>query len=97
MVSLPGPIAFDWDKSNQDKNWKKHNVHFREAEEVFLNRPLKLFQDKQHSIVEKRFQALGITDKNRSLSIFFTIRNKKIRIISARDQNKKERRRYAKK
>jgi hypothetical protein len=95
-MELPVPASFDWDKGNIEKNWNKHKVSFKEAEELFFNKPLKIFRDIRHSIVEKRFQALGITDKNRELTIFFTIRNKKIRIISARDQNKKERRKYAK-
>ena len=91
---LPKPIAFEWDKGNLDKNLKTHKIDFRETEEVFLNRPLKTFSDKQHSMVEKRFQALGTTNQHRKLSIFFTIRNGRIRIISARDQNKRERRKY---
>jgi len=97
MVSLPVPISFNWDKGSLEKNWKKHKVHFKEAEEVFFNKPLKIFLDIRHSIVEKRFQALGVTDNRRKLTIFFTIRNKKIRIISVRNQNKKEEKRYVKK
>lgn len=93
-MKLPVPLSFDWDKGNTDKNWIKHQVHFKEAEEVFLNKPLKIFSDKRHSIKEKRFQALGITNNRRNLTIFFTIRNSMIRVISARDQNKKERRKY---
>jgi hypothetical protein len=96
-MDLPTPLSFDWDRGNKAKNWLKHKVHFKEAEEVFLNRPLKIFPDKKHSIAEKRFQALGITDNKRKLSTFFTIRNKKIRVISARDQNKKERIKYVEK
>lgn len=96
MSNLPVPLAFDWDRGNVDKNWEKHKVHFREAEEVFLNKPLLVFPDKKHSIVEKRFQALGITNNQKGLTIFFTIRNSKIRIISTRKQSKKERKRYAK-
>lgn len=96
-MKLPIPISFDWDKSNIDKNWEKHKVYFREAEEVFFNKPLKIFPDRKHSIAENRFQVLGVTNNGRKLSIFFTIRNQKIRIISARNQNKKERIKYAKK
>lgn len=96
-MKLPVPLSFDWDKGNIHKNWEKHKVHYKETEEVFLNRPLMVFPDIKHSILEKRFQALGITDNKRKLSIFFTIRNKKIRIISIRNQNRKERERYAKK
>ncbi|MBU0569476.1 BrnT family toxin [Patescibacteria group bacterium] len=96
MAKLPVPLAFDWDRENIDKNWKRHKVHFKEAEEVFFNKPSLVFPDKKHSTVEKRFQALGTTNGQKRLSVFFTIRNNKIRIISARNQSKKERKRYAK-
>lgn len=94
---LPKPIAFEWDTGNKDKNWEKHKVNSREAEEVFFNKPLKVFPDMKHSTLEKRFQALGNTNADRKLSVFLTIRSEKIRIISARNQNKKERKQYAKK
>lgn len=96
MTKFPGPISFDWDESNIEKNWKKHKVHYREAEEVFSNRQLKLFEDIKHSQKENRLIALGSTNQNRLLYIIFTMRNQKIRIISARDQSKKERRLYEK-
>jgi len=38
----------------------------------------------------------GKTNTNRKLTIFFTIRNKRIRVISARDMHKKERGEYEK-
>lgn len=88
--------SFDWDEGNKNKNWLKHKVKDKESEEVFFNKPLLVNFDKKHSNKEKRFQALGKTNKNRKLFIAFTFRNQKIRIISARDQNKKERRQYEK-
>ena len=96
MARLPVPLVFDWDKGNIDKNWKRHKVQFKEAEEVFLNKPLKIFLDEKHSKVEKRFLALGITNDKRRLTIVFTFRKEKLRVISARDQNKKERNKYEK-
>jgi uncharacterized DUF497 family protein len=96
-MKLPIPLAFDWDKGNFEKNWKRHQVHFKEAEEVFLNKPLKIYRDKRHSQKEEGFTALGITDDGRRLYIVFTIREESLRIISARNQSKKERRLYAKK
>ncbi|MCG2691707.1 BrnT family toxin [Microgenomates group bacterium] len=85
---------FVWDKGNIDKNLVKHKVDFREAEEIFFNKPVKFYPDKRHSQKEERFIALGITNKSRRLSIILTRRKNKIRIISARDQNKRERRLY---
>lgn len=95
-MKLPAPMSFDWDKSNIDKNWEKHKVHFKEAEEVFFNKDLDLRKDVKHSQNENRYIALGVTDKKRYLYLVFTIRGGKIRIISARGQSKKERKIYAK-
>jgi len=82
-------FEFDWDKGNIGKN-KKHNVEDKEAEEVFLDEGKAIFHDKLHSQTEGRFIAIGKTKKERLLYIYFTKRKKEIRIISARDINKKE-------
>jgi len=96
MKILPEPVKFEWDIGNQDKNWHKHKVDAKEAEEVFFNKPFKIYPDKTHSLQEQRFLALGQTNKRRLLTLIFTIRDKQIRIISARDQSKKDRRVYEK-
>ena len=92
---LPTPVKFDWNEHNRDKNLIKHQVDNNECEQVFFNEPIIINPDDKHSKIEKRFRALGKTNKNRKLFLSFTIRNKKIRVISARDQNKKERQIYA--
>ena len=86
--------GFEWDKSNIDKNWIKHNVTPQECEQIFFNQPLVVADDTKHSMAENRYYALGQTDAERMLFIVFTIRKKQIRIISARDINRKERRIY---
>lgn len=96
MNNLPKPLSFQWDKGNIEKNSNKHNINNKEAEEIFFNRPLQIFADLKHSQTEQRFEAFGITDKAKMLTIIFMIRDQKIRIISARIQNKKERRKYEK-
>lgn len=87
-------IAFEWDRGNITKSWLKHGIYKEECEEVFLNRPLKIFDDKKHSLIETRFVAYGKTNDNKYLTIIFTTRSEKIRIISARKQNKKEKNKY---
>ena len=95
MRVLPEPIAFQWDNGNIVKNLEKHNVTFQEAEEMFSNEPFVTVEDIKHSThVEKRFQALGQTKTSRKLFVAFTIRNKKIGVISIRDMKKKERLAY---
>ncbi len=98
MKILPNPISFEWDKGNIDKNFKRHKVTNKEAEETFENKPLFISEDIRHSSKsEKRFQALGKTNDNKLLFISFTIRNDQVRIISARNMSKKERRTYEEK
>jgi len=96
MRGLPNPTGFEWDKGNADKNSKKHRVGNKEAEEIFEDKGLKILKDLKHSQKEERFFAYGITKKKRRLHIVFTIRNQRLRIISARDQNRKERKFYEK-
>lgn len=90
------PVKFDWNKNNVNKNWEKHRVDYRECEEIFLKGQLKILYDIKHSQKEKRYIAFGQTNKDRRLYIVFTIRNKNIRVISARDQSRRERNFYEK-
>nr|WP_294527182.1 BrnT family toxin [uncultured Rhodopila sp.] len=95
MFNLAAIQGFQWDKGNGRKSADKPSVSQSEAEQVFFNEPL-LVDDDRHSQNEARFSAIGHTDDNRFLHITFTLRDqgRLIRVISARDINRKERRRY---
>lgn len=82
--------GFQWDKGNS-KNWTKHRVTPSECEQMFFNQPLLVGNDEEHSVSEKRYYALGQTDAGRFLFIVFTMRKTAIRVISARDMSRKER------
>lgn len=86
--------GFDWDKANAVKIREKHGVEPAECEELFFNRPLVVADDKKHSQKEARFYTLGQTDRGRLLFTVFTVRANKIRVISARDMSRKERKVY---
>ncbi len=86
--------GFEWDDGNKNKNWIKHKVSNSECEQIFFNHPLIVHVDDKHSNFEDRYYALGITDLGRKLFVVFTLRDKKIRIISARDMGRKERKIY---
>ena len=94
MFDLSQLSGFDWDESNREKNWEKHAVLASECEEVFFNLPLLLQSDVGHSQKEPRYYVLGHTISGRRLFIVFTVREDKIRVISARDMSKKERKLY---
>jgi uncharacterized protein len=86
--------GFEWDEHNAGKNWLRHNVSPAECEQIFFNRPLVAGRDVRHSEKEDRFYALGVTDSGRFLFAVFTVRANNIRVISARDANRKERKAY---
>ena len=94
MIDLSKITGFEWDKGNIDKSYQKHDITPNKAEEVFLDEDLLLLEDIKHSKQEERFEATGKIIKGEVLFLVFTIRKDKIRIISARKANKKERRRY---
>jgi uncharacterized DUF497 family protein len=94
MKRLHGLEGFDWDEANLAKNWEKHKVTPWECEQAFFNLPLVVAEDSAHSLTEARYYVLGQTDGDRRLFLVFTIRNKKLRVISARDMSVKERRTY---
>ncbi|MCU7500514.1 MAG: BrnT family toxin, partial [Ignavibacteria bacterium] len=95
MLKITKSTEFDWDIGNWDKNYYKHNVTRTEAEEVFFNRPILLSTDKKHSTTtERRYLALGKTNRERKLFISFTERENMVRIISVRDMTPNERQRY---
>ena len=84
--------GFQWDSGNILKNWEKHGVTALECEQVFFNLPLVAAADLNHSRTEPRNFVLGQTDSARLLFLVFTVRDRRIRVISARNMNRKERR-----
>ena len=86
--------GFEWDAGNIDKNWEQHQVLPTECEEVFFNQPILVADDKQLSDKEKRYYVLGRTDKGRRLFIAYAMRKNNIRLISAREMSRKERKFY---
>jgi uncharacterized protein len=98
MLDFERIIGFDWDAGNSRKN-DKHGVSQIEAEQAFFNQPLVIAGDVVHSSPsETRHHALGQTDAVRILFITFTLRSNDtlIRVISARDANRKEKLYYDK-
>jgi uncharacterized DUF497 family protein len=96
MINLTEIVGFDWDSGNSRKSVKKHDVSQSEAEQLFFNVPLLLLSDRKHSRDEARYHALGQTDAARQLHVTFTLRRRGtlIRVISARDMHRKERKIY---
>lgn len=89
-------FSFEWDSGNQTKSIRKHAVTCDEAEEAFeVRRFVPLGQQIEPETTEPRFGLLGETRQGRLLFLAFTVRNERIRVISARPMNRKERNFYA--
>ncbi len=95
-LSLESVVGFDWDEGNLYKNEKKHGLKWQEIEEVFFNQPLLVNEDQKHSEYEARCFALGVTHSGKMVYVVFTRRGERIRVISARPINRKERSIYEK-
>lgn len=84
---------FEWDEGKNSKNQAKHGIRFEEILTVF-DYPMLTKVDDRFDYGEVRYIGIG---KNK-IAVFFTIvytkREPKIRIISARKANKKERKLY---
>ena len=93
MVDIRQIAGFDWDVGNNLKSSEKRGVSQSEAESIFFNDPLIIAEDTKHSHGERRMHALGQTTDQRLLHVTFTLRKDEtlLRVVSARDMNRKER------
>ncbi len=88
---MTGSTGFESDSGNAVKNWETHGVTRGEAEQVFFNRPVRVAPTSRGQ-PEHRYAALGQTTNGRLLTVVLTIRRALIRVISARDMSRRERR-----
>jgi len=93
-MGAKNPLAacsgFDWYEDNAVKNWERHQVTPEEAEDIFFHDPFVMRSDSAHSKRERRYWALGKTGRGQRLFVAFTIRGKLVRVISARNMNRRE-------
>lgn len=93
-AELGACTGFEWDAGNVDKSWERQQVSAVECEQVFFQRPVLIAPDSRHSRGEPRYAALGRTASGRLLTIVFTVREDRVRVISARPMSRRERRAY---
>ncbi len=94
MLLFRGALNFEWDEGNHNKNFLGHEVTDQECEEIFFGPHKFLLKDVVHSDRESRYILMGETKQGRRLFVVFTTRKFNVRIISARDLNKRERQLY---
>ena len=73
---------FEWDYQKDKLNQDKHGVSFALAQLAFLDRKRVILEDLEHSDEEKRYYCLGDVAGG-IMTVRFTYRKKKIRIIGA--------------
>ena len=87
-------MEFEWDQKKAVSNLSKHGVSFDEAMTVF-NDPLYVdFFDPDHSYSEHRYIIIGLSLSNRLLLVAYTENQDTIRLISAREATRRERKDY---
>lgn len=85
--------AFEWDERKAAENYAKHGVSFEQAREAFDDPFAIDFVDDREDYGEDRLILLGMVE-SRLLVIAHTLREDKVRIISVREAEPHERRRY---
>lgn len=85
---------FEWDPRKAKLNVSKHRVSFEGATTVFRDPLSVTAPDPDHSIRDNRFVTLGMSSAGRLLTIFYAEQGESIRIISARNATKQERKIY---
>jgi uncharacterized protein len=85
---------FEWDEAKAAHNLDKHGVSFYEAETVFGDTLGSTYPDAFHSGVEQRWITIGMSEDRRILVVAHTEVGESVRIISAREATRKERKFY---
>ena len=88
-------MKFEWDDDKYEENIRKHGIPFEYAALIFDDENRIEDYDDEHSDSEDRYDIIGMVDK--VLFVVVTYRNDEenlVRIISAREATKEERRRY---
>ena len=94
MEVLRESFEFEWDVGNREKNLLKHRVSNAECEETFFDPHKRILKEVFRlggQGRERRYVMIGRTKAERGLFIVFTFRGGRVRVISARDLNRKER------
>jgi hypothetical protein len=87
-------MEFEWDAEKAATNIVKHGVSFAEAMTVFGDPAEIMIADPDHSEEELRFLSIGCSTTGRLLVVAYTERERRTRIISAREATAKERKQY---
>ena len=87
-------MRFAWDQKKGSNNLAKHGISFEEAATAFGDPLSNTFPDPDHSMEEQRFIILGQSEQGRIIVVAHSDDGEVVRIISAREATRGERRSY---
>lgn len=85
-------MEYEWDKNKNELNIRTHGLDFYDAHLIFLKSHF-TFVDDRYDYGEKRFVTIGSLNR-RIVIVVHTMRNDKIRIISMRKANEREKKKF---
>lgn len=85
-------IGFEWDAAKNDANAAKHGISFENAARAFGGPMLKR-RDERRDYGEERWIALGAAS-GLVIAVVYTPRSNRIRVVSARKANRREKKTY---
>lgn len=87
-------MEIEFDTAKADSNLQKHGVSFNEAFTALLDEMALAIEDPD-SRGESRWVLIGMSESARLLTIVYTLRDDRIRLISARKATRREAKAYA--
>ena len=85
---------FEWDDDKADANYRKHGVSFNEACTVFADDYMLSYPDNRQDYGEQRYLAYGMSAYGRMLTVIWTYRNNRYRLISSFPPEPQQRKDY---
>lgn len=87
-------MEIEYDPRKAHANLSKHGISFEEAATALLD-PMALAMEDAQSRSECRWIIMGLSERGRLLTVVYTIRGERVRLISARRSTRRERADYA--
>ncbi|MGH9351437.1 MAG: BrnT family toxin [Terriglobia bacterium] len=87
-------MEFEWTPAKAAANRRKHRVSFEEAASVFGDALAITFADPEHSVGEERWLTFGLSRLGRLLVVSHAERSGHVRILTAREATRHERKIY---
>lgn len=93
MIFKLNGVSFEWDNNKADVVLATHKVSFEEACSVFFD-DLALNEQDYREYNEERFFTTGVSNQGRLITVVWTFREPKIRLITAFKATKEQLKRY---